>query len=225
MLRISSFKAFVVSNLVQSVLSMAIGSAATLLLWRHTGMPPLTKANLSAFDGAAMLAMLPMCLSVILSSLIAGFVAGRMAEYRPVLHGALSSSFWLILTLYPVLYSTSLGAQLNGLSSTILSLITAFAALLAGALGGYGAAEMVGGASRYDVAPVSRTGFMEGGLAVKFLLSLVVTVSICTFIFFSPTIFCHGGGAGGNCGEGYMASIPIAFVLSPFIFAAVVFLV
>jgi hypothetical protein len=222
MLRISSFKAFVVSNLVQSVLSMAIGSAATLLLWRHTGMPPLTKANLSAVDGAA---MLPMCLSVILSSLISGFVAGRMAEYRPVLHGALSSSFWLILTLYPVLHTTSLGAQLNGLSSSILSLITAFAALPAGALGGYGAAEMGGGASRHDVAPVSRTGFMEGGLAVKFLLSLVVTVSICTFIFFSPTILCHGGGAGGNCGEGYMASIPLAFVLSPFIFAAVVFLV
>jgi hypothetical protein len=68
-------------------------------------------------------------------------------------------------------------------------------------------------------------GFLEGGLAVKFLLSLVVTVSICTFIFFSPTIFCHGGGAGGNCGEGYMASIPIALLLSPFIFAAAVFLV
>jgi hypothetical protein len=60
---------------------------------------------------------------------------------------------------------------------------------------------------------------------VKFLLSLVVTVSICTFIFFSPTIFCHGGGAGGNCGEGYMASIPIALLLSPFVFAAAVFLV
>jgi hypothetical protein len=195
MLRISSFKAFVVSNLLQFVLSTVIGSAATSLLWRPTG------AYLNPFDIAA---MLPMCLSVVLSSLIAGFVAGCMAEYRPVLHGALSSSFWLFATLF--------------------SLIAAFAALLAGALGGYGAAQL-GSASRYDVAPASRTGFVEGGLIAKLLLSLVVTASICTFIFFSPTIFCHGGGAGGNCGEGYMASIPIAFLLSPFIFAAAVFLI
>jgi hypothetical protein len=178
MLRISSFKAFVVSNLLQIILSIAIG---------------------------------PTPLSVILSSLIAGFIAGCIAEYRPVLHGALSGCFWLILTLYA--------------APTSLSLIVAFAALLAGALGGYGAAQLGSGASRYSVAPVSRTGFLEGGLVVKFLLSLIATVSICTFIFFSPTIFCHGGGAGGNCGEGYMASIPIALLLSPFIFAAAVFLV
>jgi hypothetical protein len=58
---------------------------------------------------------------------------------------------------------------------------------------------------------------------MKYLAALVVTICICTFIFFSPTIFCNGGGAGGNCGEAYMVSIPAAFVLSPFIFAAAVF--
>jgi hypothetical protein len=219
MLRISSFKAFVISNLLQFILSFAIGSAATSFLWRHAGghLPP----NVSPFDTVA---MLPMCFSVILSSLIAGFIAACMAEYRPVLHGAFSSCFWLILTLYPAWVTFSHGVQSRELFATLLSLIVALAALLAGALGGYGAAQL-GSASRYDLAPVSRTGFVEGGLVAKLLLSLVVTASICTFIFFSPTIFCHGEGAGGNCGEGYMASIPIAILLSPFIFAGMVFLV
>jgi hypothetical protein len=106
-----------------------------------------------------------------------------------------------------------------------LSIAVAFAALLFGALGGYGAARMGSGASPYNVAPVSRTRFVESGLIGKLLLSLVVTVFICAFILFSPTIFCHGGGAGGNCGEAYMASIPAAILLAPFILAGVVFLV
>jgi hypothetical protein len=226
MLRTSSVKAFVVSNLAQFFLSMAIGFPVTLLLWRSIGTPPITKASFT-FGSAMMLTILPFCLSGVVASAIAGFIAGRMAEYRPVLHGALASGCLFLLTLNSalnsVLHPTSFGAQLNDLPLTIVSLIAAFAALLAGALGGYGAARLGGGASRHDVAPVSRTGFIERGLVVKFLAALIVTICICTFIFFSPTIFCHGGGAGGNCGEGYMASIPVAFVASPFIFAAALF--
>jgi hypothetical protein len=59
---------------------------------------------------------------------------------------------------------------------------------------------------------------------MKWMAALVVTICICTFIFFSPTIFCDGGGAGGNCGEAYMVSIPIAFIAAPFIFAAAVYM-
>jgi hypothetical protein len=217
MLRISSFKAFVISNLLQFVLSMAIGIAATFVLLRHMGGHPLVRPDI--------VAMLPTCLSVILSSLIAGFIAGRIAEYRPVLHGALSGCFWLIQTLYAALHTAVLRVPTSALLPISLSVAVAFAALLFGALGGYGAARMSNGASRYNVTPVPRTRFVEGGLIGKFLLSMVVTVFICAFIFFSPTIFCGGGGAGGNCGEGYMASIPAAIVLSPFILAGVLFLV
>lgn len=31
----------------------------------------------------------------------------------------------------------------------------------------------------------------------------------------SPMLFCHGGGAGGNCGEGLLASLPLALLLTP----------
>jgi hypothetical protein len=222
MLRISSFKAFVISNLLQFVLSMTIGIAATFVLWRHTGGQPLTRADMRTFD---IIAVLPTCLSVMLSSLIAGFIAGRIAEYRPVLHGALSGCFWFVQTLYAALHTAFLRVPSSALFPTSLSIAVAFAALLFGALGGYGAARMGSGASRYNVTPVSRTRFVESGLVGKLLLSLVVTVFICAFILFSPTIFCHGGGAGGNCGEAYMASIPAAILLAPFILAGVVFLV
>lgn len=217
MLRISSFKAFVISNLLQFTLTMAI-SVAFVLWYRPAGADSRTFASV---------AMLSTCLSVILSSLIAGFIAGRIAEYRPVFHGALSGCFLLIQTLYAALHTASLGTPSRAyfLPSLGLSFILAFAALLVGALGGYVATKMGSGAGRYDVTPVSRTRFLERGLAVKFVLALVVTVFICAFILFSPTIFCRGGGAGGNCGEAYMVSIPAAMLLSPFIFAGVLFLI
>jgi hypothetical protein len=218
MLRISSFKAFVISNLLQFFLSMAFALAPTLM---DMGGHPLVR-DLRTFDGVL---ALQTSLSVILSSLIAGFIAGRIAEYRPVLHGALSGCFWLIQTLYAALHTAFLRVPSSALFPTSLSVTLAFAALLFGALGGYGAAQMGSGASRYNVTPVSRTRFVERGLIGKFLLSLAVTVFICAFILFSPTIFCRGGGAGGNCGEGYMASIPAAIVLSPFILAGVLFFV
>jgi len=49
----------------------------------------------------------------------------------------------------------------------------------------------------------------------KVLLIVVGTAAIVAFIAFSPMIFCHGGGAGGNCGEGLLASLPLAMVLGP----------
>jgi hypothetical protein len=224
MLRTSSVKAFVISNLLQFVLSSAIGVAAAVsafVLGQHMGWHP-AGTDLRTFDSVVIPST---CLSVILSSLIAGFIAGRIAEYRPVLHGALSGCFSLIQTLYAALHTASLGMPSRALFPISLSFTLAFAALLFGALGGYGAAQIGGGASRYNATPVSRTRFVESGLIAKLVLALVVTVFMCAFILFSPTIFCRGGGAGGNCGEAYMVSIPAAILLSPFILAGVVFLV
>ena len=49
----------------------------------------------------------------------------------------------------------------------------------------------------------------------KCVAILMVAVAFFVFVAFSPTIFCNGGGAGGNCGEGFLASLPLAMVLTP----------
>jgi hypothetical protein len=221
MLRTSSFKAFVISNIINFVLSMLIVAASAFVIIALRVPIPLPARGVMPLGGAAILMA---CLSVIPSSLIAGFVAGRIAEYRPVLHGALSSSIFVIQELYTLFHSAFVRWPLHTLGSTLLSIILVFAALLFGALGGYGAAQRSGDANRYNVAPVPRTRFVERGLIAKLLLSLVVTACVCAFILFSPTIFCHGEGAGGNCGEAYMLSIPAAMLALPIVFAGTLFL-
>jgi hypothetical protein len=59
----------------------------------------------------------------------------------------------------------------------------------------------------------------------KCVAILMVAAAFFAFVAFSPTIFCQGGGAGGNCGEGYLASLPLAMVLTPavLIFATIYF--
>jgi len=59
----------------------------------------------------------------------------------------------------------------------------------------------------------------------KCMAILLITAAVFAFVAFSPTIFCQGGGAGGNCGEGYLASLPIAIVLTPavLVFATIYF--
>lgn len=45
----------------------------------------------------------------------------------------------------------------------------------------------------------------------------VMTLAATALIALSPVLLCNGGGAGGNCGEGMMASLPIALLAMPFI--------
>jgi len=221
MLRISSVKAFVISNIINLVLSMVIGAAAAFLLVALRVPMSLPASGATPLGSVAILLA---CLSVIPSSLIAGFVAGRIAEYRPVLHGALSSSLVVIQEVYALLHSAFAGWPPRTLGSTLFNILLVFAALLFGALGGHGAAQRSGDANRHNVAPAPRSRFVERGLIAKLLLSLVVTACVCAFILFSPTIFCHGEGAGGNCGEAYMLSIPAAMLALPIVFAGTLFL-
>lgn len=221
MLRISSVKAFVISNIVNLVLSTAIGAAAAFLLIALQVPVPLPARGVMPLGSIAPLLA---CLSVIPSSLIAGFVAGRIAEYRPVLHGALSSCVFVIQEMHALFHSAFVGWPSRTLGSTLFNIILVFAALLFGALGGHSAAQRSGDANRYNVAPLPRTRIVERGLIAKLLLSLVVTACVCAFILFSPTIFCHGGGAGGNCGEAYMLSIPAAMLALPIVFAGTLLL-
>ena|ERR1700743_2104103 len=59
----------------------------------------------------------------------------------------------------------------------------------------------------------------------KCMAILLISAAVIAFVAFSPTIFCQGGGAGGNCGEGYLASLPIAMLLTPvvLVFATIYF--
>jgi hypothetical protein len=53
-------------------------------------------------------------------------------------------------------------------------------------------------------------------------VSLAVPAALFALVFFFPTLTCNGGGAGGNCGEGYMVSIPLAVLLIPLYIYAMV---
>lgn len=52
-------------------------------------------------------------------------------------------------------------------------------------------------------------------LLAKCVLIIAGAAVIFAFITFSPMLFCHGGGAGGKCGEGLLASLPLALLLTP----------
>jgi hypothetical protein len=60
------------------------------------------------------------------------------------------------------------------------------------------------------------------GLVIT-ILTLLVPIVLFALVAFFPILTCHGEGAGGNCGEGMMASLPLALLLSPLdIYAMVV---
>ena len=50
------------------------------------------------------------------------------------------------------------------------------------------------------------------------LMALILTLLAMTAITMEPVIFCKGEGMGGNCGEGLMATFPLALLLSPLIY-------
>jgi hypothetical protein len=53
------------------------------------------------------------------------------------------------------------------------------------------------------------------GVLAKCVLIIASAAVIFACITFSPMLLCHGGGAGGNCGEGLLASLPLALLLTP----------
>jgi hypothetical protein len=63
---------------------------------------------------------------------------------------------------------------------------------------------------------------VAAGLVIT-ILTLLVPIALFAFVAFFPILTCHGEGAGGNCGEGLMASLPLALLLIPLdIYAMVV---
>jgi hypothetical protein len=51
--------------------------------------------------------------------------------------------------------------------------------------------------------------------AIIAILTIITAVGLFLLIAFFPTITCNGGGSGGNCGEGYLASLPLAVLTIP----------
>ena len=51
--------------------------------------------------------------------------------------------------------------------------------------------------------------------AIIAAFTIVTPIGLFVLIAFFPTITCHGEGSGGNCGEGYLASLPLALLTIP----------
>src|SRR3954466_3688680 len=51
--------------------------------------------------------------------------------------------------------------------------------------------------------------------AIIATLTIITPIGLFLLITFFPTITCHGEGSGGNCGEGYLASLPLALLTIP----------
>ena len=53
--------------------------------------------------------------------------------------------------------------------------------------------------------------------------TVLVPIALFLVVAFYPMLTCHGEGAGGNCGEGMMVSLPLALLLVPLDIWAMVF--
>jgi hypothetical protein len=51
--------------------------------------------------------------------------------------------------------------------------------------------------------------------AIIAALTILTAIGLFALIAFFPIITCHGGGSGGNCGEGLLASLPLALLTIP----------
>jgi hypothetical protein len=103
-----STRAVIVSNLVQlsSTLGLIVLAALAILAaaWAWAGFPEDIKPITAGLKSSSLLVPLLGAISIIPSSLLAGYVAGRIARRRPMLHGALSSCAWLLLLILIILF-------------------------------------------------------------------------------------------------------------------------
>jgi hypothetical protein len=151
-MRPSSIKAVLISNAVQFGMTVAIFFIAALVTmgvaWGIAGFPADIDPITDEFRASSLLVSSIFSISVVSSSLAAGYVAGRVAGHRPVLHGALSSCAWFV-----ILISIGHGVRPSGepphgrpdggpLMPALLSATLFFGTPLFGALGGYIARQM-----------------------------------------------------------------------------------
>lgn len=103
-----SIRAVIVSNLIQLALAFGLIVLAALMIlaaaWIWAGFPADIKPITTGLESSSLLVPLIGAVSVIPSCVMAGYVAGRMAHHRPILHGALSSCAWLLLLVLIILF-------------------------------------------------------------------------------------------------------------------------
>jgi hypothetical protein len=145
-----SIKAVLISNAVQLGMTLAIlfvGVLATVgVAWGLAGFPADIDPITNELKASSLFVPSIGSLSVIPSSLTAGYVAGRIGGRHPVLHGALSSGAWFLILI--LLGGTLSDAPPHGgpdrgpLMPALLSGVVFFGTPLLGALGGFIARQM-----------------------------------------------------------------------------------
>jgi hypothetical protein len=102
-MRSISIWAILVSNAAQLGMALAILVVAALstlgVTWALAGLPPDIGPIADQLKASSAFVSSIASISIVLSSLTAGYVAGRIAGRRPVIHGALSSCAGFILLL------------------------------------------------------------------------------------------------------------------------------
>jgi hypothetical protein len=139
-----SIKAVLISNAVQlgmTLVVLFVAAISTLsIAWGFAGFPADIDPIASALKASPLFVSLIGTISVLPSSLTAGYVASRVARERHVLHGVLSSGLWIILLVCIALGDTSSGHSSHGgtdAGSALLGFVVCLGTPLFGALGGF----------------------------------------------------------------------------------------
>jgi hypothetical protein len=150
-----SIRALIVSNLVQlgSTLGLIVFAALATLAtaWAWAGFPEDINLVTEGLKSSSLLVPLIGAISIIPSSVLAGYVAGRIAHRRPILHGALSTCAWILLLILIILLgpptgppphdgdpraSAQAGVSVGSFLAVLLATMISIGTPLPGALGG-----------------------------------------------------------------------------------------
>jgi hypothetical protein len=109
----SSIRVVAISNLIQLLLVVSIivlvAFGALAVGWIWAGFPESIKPITQALKSSSLFIPLVGALSVIPASVLSGYLAGRMAPRRPILHGALSTCAWILLLILIALLGPPIG--------------------------------------------------------------------------------------------------------------------
>jgi hypothetical protein len=162
-----SIKAVLISNTVQLGMAFAVFLVAVFaalgVARGLAGLPADIKPLGDELRASSLFISSIGAISIMPSSLTAGYVAGRIAGRRPVLHGALSSCAWFILIVCIALGGTPShqrppgGPGAGPLMPAALDAMLFFGTPLLGALGGYIARQMGRGRDRPAIVPSQYT--------------------------------------------------------------------
>lgn len=160
-----SIKAVLISNAVQLGMTLAIVFVAALatlsVAWGLTGFPADIQPIADQLKASSLFVSSIGSISVMPSALTAGYVAGRIAGHRPVLHGALSSCAWFLILILlggtPSHEPPHGGPDPAPLMPALLGAILFFGTPLLGALGGLIARQMGHRRDQPTIAPSQYT--------------------------------------------------------------------